>query len=198
MNNDNLSNIKLQTDEPSKKGYRSILIVAIIAILGGSSIYLATQNVKYKETVKHQGRYIDKLELAAAKTNQDLSWQSIRDHGNSLFGDSPFLSRNWLSNTKTINSDSEFIVKAGLPGFTKEEISIQLSGRTLEIKAESDKQNNPDNDKSENKYAYSVTVPANIDQDNITTEFHNGMLTVKLPKKIQDTSDKEIKKIPIN
>ncbi len=84
----------------------------------------------------------------------------------------------------------KYIVEAELPGFAKEDISIDINGGILTISA---KHSTEKEDKSEDgKYvcrersygSYSRTFDiSNINSDAIDAEYKNGILTLSLPKK---------------
>ena len=87
-----------------------------------------------------------------------------------------------------IDHGDEFLVAAGLSGFHRGEIDIQLIGQTLRIKA------TPKNDSKETEdemylrreryqpMARSLSLPATIIEDEVTASMEDGVLTVKLPK----------------
>ncbi len=86
--------------------------------------------------------------------------------------------------------EGKYVIEAELPGFKKEEISVDLDGECLTISAEH-KEENDEKDKKgnylrrERRYG-SVTRSfdvSNIDCDNIKVAYTDGILSVDLPKK---------------
>lgn len=83
----------------------------------------------------------------------------------------------------------QFVVTADLPGFDKEEIDVQLRGDTLQLSAEREEATE---EAEEGRYvrrerrteaaSRSVTLPEEVDQDGVSAEYQNGVLTVTLPK----------------
>ncbi len=85
----------------------------------------------------------------------------------------------------------ELVVTADLPGYTKEDIDVVLRGEMLQIQAEKS-QESEEGDGEDGRYIRkerrhqsvnrSVTLPEEVDEDNVSAEFQNGVLTVTLPK----------------
>ena len=85
--------------------------------------------------------------------------------------------------------DDKFIMESELPGFNKEDISVDISGNSLTLKAEHKAENE---EKKEGKYirrersygsyerSFDIT---GIDSDKITADYKNGILIMVLPKK---------------
>lgn len=82
----------------------------------------------------------------------------------------------------------DLIVKAEIPGLTKDEIDISLDGDTLTIKGEKKKEEEV---KEENYYrcerAYgafsrSIELPVAVQTDKVNASFKNGVLEIRLPK----------------
>ena len=86
-------------------------------------------------------------------------------------------------------TEDEIIVKADLPGFTKDEVTIKASENVLEIEAEHKEKKEEKKGRmyiSERKYGKfyrAITLPAAVDFEKAKAKMENGVLTVKLPKK---------------
>jgi HSP20 family protein len=95
----------------------------------------------------------------------------------------------------------EFEVTADLPGYRTDEIDVTLAGRTLRIEAERRRETgteggdaSPTGDTAGGEERYvrrerrqesarrSVQLPDPIDPEDVTAEYHNGVLTVTIPK----------------
>lgn len=96
-------------------------------------------------------------------------------------------------------TDEEVIVKADLPGFEKEDISLKATENTLEISAQHEEEKKKITEKvyrAERKFGAvkrTFTLPITVNPDTATAEFRNGVLTVKLEKKEKKKVEKEIK-----
>ena len=82
----------------------------------------------------------------------------------------------------------DLIVKAEIPGLSKEEIDISLEGNMLTIKGEKRKEEEvkeEDYYRSERAYgafSRSIELPAAVQTDRVNASFKNGVLEIRLPK----------------
>ena len=93
----------------------------------------------------------------------------------------------------------ELVVTADLPGFTTEEIDLTLRGDELRIRAEREQEREEsrggeagDAGADETRYirkerrhqsvSRAVMLPEEVDEENVSAEYRNGVLTVTLPK----------------
>ncbi len=86
-------------------------------------------------------------------------------------------------------TEKEVIVKADLPGFNKEEVSVEVLGNKLSISAQK-KEEKVEQDKNYYKKERigkvarrTIVLPCEVDAENAKVEFENGVLTITLPKK---------------
>ena len=102
--------------------------------------------------------------------------------------------------TDVIEKDYEYIIEAELPGMSRDDINIELQDDLLTISAEQELE---DREESENyirkerrtgKFQRSFQIE-NIDEDEISAEFDNGILKVNLPK--EETTSSERRTIDI-
>lgn len=89
--------------------------------------------------------------------------------------------------TDILDKDDKFVLQAELPGFSKEEIKIDLNENTLTISAEHKEENEEKKEsyiRRERKYgsfSRSFNV-SEIDVDKIAASYNNGVLELSLPK----------------
>jgi HSP20 family protein len=82
----------------------------------------------------------------------------------------------------------DLIVKAEIPGLTKDDIDITLDGNTLTIKGEKKKEEEVKDDdyyrceRSYGAFLRSVDLPIAVQTDKVNASFKNGVLEVRLPK----------------
>lgn len=112
----------------------------------------------------------------------------------SFWGDNQ-LGRYDAFRTDVIDQDDNYLLQAELPGFKKEDISIDLKNDLLTISA-SHKEEKDEEDK--NKYirkeryytSYSRSFRVNnIEAVDIDASYNNGILEVRLPKKDVEAKD---------
>ncbi len=83
-----------------------------------------------------------------------------------------------------------FVVTADLPGYDREEISLTLSERTLELSAEQETESVDEGDEVEyirrerrrRSVSRRVRLPEAVDEGATSARYANGVLTVRLPK----------------
>lgn len=88
-----------------------------------------------------------------------------------------------------IENDNQFLVEADIPGFKKEEITIDVASDAIEITAEHKEEKEQ---KTEGKYirrercAYKfyrkLPLPSPVNTDDIKSSFKDGTLKLELPK----------------
>lgn len=106
-------------------------------------------------------------------------------------------------NSDIIDKGDKYILQAELPGFSKEDINIDIDGDCLKISAEH-KEENDEKDKDgnyirrERRYGSFVRsfYISNVKSDQIDAQYNNGVLELQLPKK-NPAPPREIKKIEI-
>ncbi|MBP1755211.1 MAG: hsp20 [Firmicutes bacterium] len=90
-------------------------------------------------------------------------------------------------NTDVIDQGDNYLLQAELPGFSKEDIKIDLDKETLTITAthKEEKKDQKDNyvrqERSYRSYCRSFHIPG-IKKDDISAAYNNGVLEVALPK----------------
>jgi HSP20 family protein len=83
-------------------------------------------------------------------------------------------------------NENAFVIELAVPGYNKEDFSITLDQQILKISAEA-KQNMVNDEKflrkefGFNAINRSFVLPKTIDTDNISADFNNGILSLRLP-----------------
>ena len=109
------------------------------------------------------------------------------------FFDDPFFyegEKEKLMNTDIIENDNKYEFHIELPGFKKEDISIELDNGNLKIHAKNEV-NEEEKEKGKvirqerfyGEMSRSFYVGDNIDEDGINASFENGILKLVVPKK---------------
>lgn len=70
--------------------------------------------------------------------------------------------------------DSAYRLRLEIPGFSKEQLSLDLADHELTVKAE--------NPKTEASYERTLTLPDVIEEDNISAKLEHGILELTFPK----------------
>jgi len=98
-------------------------------------------------------------------------------------------------------SDADYTVKADLPGVQANELNVQVADNVLTISGERkyEKSDGGEKDKKDEKdkksvptshfveryhgsFSRSIVLPGSVKNDKIDAEYHDGVLTIKLPK----------------
>jgi len=109
----------------------------------------------------------------------------------------------WSPLTDILEDKDHFILKCDLPGISKEDVKIQVSGGKLSIsgerKQETEKkeQNYHRIERVTGKFFRSFTLPDLIRQDEIRAEFDKGQLTITIPK-AEAIKPREIPVVSVN
>ena len=120
----------------------------------------------------------------------------IQREVNRLFEDSsrnprttePVSARTWAPPVDVYEDHDEIVVSAELPGVKQDDIDIEITGETLTVRGERKfedqkrKENYVRVERSYGAFQRSFTIGVPIDADKVEASFHDGVLSVKLPK----------------
>ena len=93
--------------------------------------------------------------------------------------------------------DNNYHIEMDIPGFSKEDVKIEVDNDRLTIKASKSSESNDEDknyikrERSYGEYQRSFSL-GDIDTDNIDATFEKGMLLITLPKKAAEDSKKTI------
>ena len=95
-------------------------------------------------------------------------------------------------------TETSYIVEAELPGYSKEDIKVELSDGILTISAETNKESEETKDNFVRKERYMGKVSRcysfdDVDEDSVKAKYNNGILSIELVK-----IDKSVPKKNIN
>jgi HSP20 family protein len=104
-------------------------------------------------------------------------------------GDDELLSRGaWMPPVDIYeNANHEIVLKAELPGLTREDLDVRLENNTLTIRGERKHEADVKEEqfhrveRSYGAFSRSFTVPATVDGDKVKAEFVHGVLSITLP-----------------
>lgn len=113
------------------------------------------------------------------------------------------MGQGWSPSTDVFEKDGALVVKAELPGVDKGDISVTVEGGSLVIKGErkSEEEVEEDNyyrmERFSGSFYRSVPLPEGVDEDQISADYKDGVLEVKIPKPTGEETEPESKKIAI-
>ena len=128
---------------------------------------------------------------------------SFADRFNRAFGSSTTREREeefgaWVPPVDITEDKDKITLTAELPGFTEDQVNIQMEGGVLTIRGERkfEEEKNGRNfhrvERSYGQFVRSFTLPNNVDRENIHATFRNGLLEVDMPKR-EDARPRQIK-----
>ncbi len=116
--------------------------------------------------------------------------EEMNDLRGRLFGDGD---EGWFSGTMVpaldmSETDTALEVRMDVPGITAKDIDIQVSGNILTVTGERQEEKEEKGktfhrvERSYGNFSRSVTLPCAVAESEVAAEYHNGVLTIKLPK----------------
>jgi HSP20 family protein len=94
----------------------------------------------------------------------------------------------WLPRVDVIDRDTQVLVRAEAPGVKKDELEVSITGNTVTIKGRTAHEEKEEKGEylrceiSRGAFSRTVPLPAEVDAEKATAEFHDGVLEIRLPK----------------
>jgi HSP20 family protein len=94
----------------------------------------------------------------------------------------------WIPALDVIDAESEFLIKAEIPGMDPKDVNISISGDRLTLSGEKEESTEDKRDNyfvSERRFGSfqrTVQLPEGADTEKVIAEQANGVLTVRIPK----------------
>jgi HSP20 family protein len=105
-----------------------------------------------------------------------------------FFGNGTSRTRRWVPAMDLVETDEHLVLRADLPGLTRDDVEIEVKDGTLTVAGERKAQHE---EKSEGffrverafgRFSRSLTLPDGIDAERILADFADGVLEVRIPK----------------
>ncbi|MBD3233049.1 MAG: Hsp20 family protein [candidate division Zixibacteria bacterium] len=133
------------------------------------------------------------------KRNQLEPWDMMNTMFRNFFNeeDWPGLSSQWAPVVDVSENSDKVIVRAEVPGMTKEDIKVTVSDGTLTLTGDKkqekiDKEENYyRSERSFGSFARTFSLPSTINADKIKAQYKDGVLTVHMPK-VEEAKPKQI------
>ena len=96
----------------------------------------------------------------------------------------------------------EVVVKAELPGLSKEDLDVTLTESTLTLKGQKKKEeevkekNFYRSERSSGSFVRTIDLPAEVKTDQVKASFKNGVLEIRLPK--TEDAKRKVTKVKID
>lgn len=104
----------------------------------------------------------------------------------------------WAPAVDIYETGSELVVTADLPGINEKDIDVRVENNMLTVRGERklEKTVNEDNmllvERAYGSFSRSFSLPNTVNMEAIKADFHDGVLTVKLPKR-EESKPKQVK-----
>jgi len=112
---------------------------------------------------------------------------SFSGFGGSLMPRSEFGQAAWAPQIEMFERDNKLVVRADLPGLSKEDIKVEVANDYLTIEGERRREHEETKEgryRSERSYGHfyrSIPLPAGVDSKDVNATFHDGVLEVTMP-----------------
>jgi len=103
----------------------------------------------------------------------------------------------WSPAVDLIDKKDKLVAKVELPGVDKKDVKLSLNDSNLTIQGEMKKDEETEKEdyyyreRSYGNYSRTISLPTEVDKDNIKAKFKNGILEISMPKK-PEVKPKEI------
>ena len=96
--------------------------------------------------------------------------------------------RAWYPAVDMFDDDDKIVIKAELPGLDKKDLSVDIKDRVLTLSGvrhydnEVKEENYYRRERATGNFKRSFHLPADVEPDQITADFKNGLLKIEIPK----------------
>lgn len=118
------------------------------------------------------------------------------------FGDD-FFTKGSYPKVNVVNYDDGIEIDAAIPGMTKDDVDVEITDGVLTIQGTSNQNRNVDDAQylkreiKRSSFRRSFTLGDNLDSENVSAKFDNGILTLSIPKLVPDDEKPVTRKIEI-
>jgi HSP20 family protein len=96
--------------------------------------------------------------------------------------------RRWVPAMDLVETDDHLVLRADLPGMSKDDVNIEVKDNVLTVSGERKAEHEDKTDgyyrieRAFGSFSRSLTLPQGIDTSSINAEFTDGVLEVRIPK----------------
>ena len=117
-----------------------------------------------------------------------------------FFGNGGSRVRRWVPPMDLVETDEHLVLRADLPGLTTDDVELEVKDGVLTVSGERKAEHE---EKSEGfyrvertfgRFSRSLTIPDGVDAEEITAEFNDGVLEVRIPK----PAERQPRRVQIN
>jgi len=129
-----------------------------------------------------------------------VRWEPLRDIGsiqtdmnrlfNSLFDEqaTPSGGRRWVPAMDLVEGDGEYVLRADLPGLSREDIAVEVDGNVLTVSGERSSERSAEDEgyfrveRAHGSFSRALTLPEGVDPKAVVATVEKGVLEVRIPK----------------
>ncbi len=107
--------------------------------------------------------------------------------------------RGWIPAMDLVETDSDFVLRADLPGLAEDDVNIELEDNVLTVSGERKAEHEARKEgyyrieRSSGAFRRTLTLPEGVEPDSVKANFDRGVLEVRIPKPEQ----REARKVAI-
>lgn len=121
-------------------------------------------------------------------------FETLRQEFDELFGrlatdwDGKLLASEFKAACDISETDDAYQIRMDVPGIKPDDITVQVTGDTVHVSGERKEEKEEKGktfhrvERRSGKFSEVVTLPGSVKDENVQAEFHDGVLTVILPK----------------
>ena len=104
----------------------------------------------------------------------------------------------WLPQVEAFERDGKLIVRADLPGLTKDDINVDITADAIKIRGErrQEKEKNDEgyyrSERSYGSFYREIPLPSGVNRDEANASFNNGVLEITLPAPARQSGSRRI------
>ncbi len=99
---------------------------------------------------------------------------------------------------------NEYVIKMDIPGMEKDKINVEVTDQLLTISGERKVENTEEKEGSYYKmersfgsFLRTIPLPADADSEQMSANYANGVMTIKMPKVVSDQNQKQPRKVQV-
>jgi HSP20 family protein len=106
----------------------------------------------------------------------------------SFFGGNEANRRRWVPAMDLVETDDHLVLRADLPGLTKDDVNIEIKDNVLTVSGERKSERTESSkgfhrvERAFGSFSRSLSLPDRVDPDKVSADFEHGVLEVKIPK----------------
>jgi HSP20 family protein len=139
--------------------------------------------------LKHLSKQGARLKTMSVTHSDPLAGLRVFEDAFTRLLSEPRTGRPWSPAVDIFETENELVLKADVPEVALDDINVNVENQTLTLSGERKFEKDDDSkgfhriERSYGHFTRSFSVPATVEAEKVSAEYHNGVLTVKLPKK---------------